>query len=87
MSEKIRVVLYKGENNWLAQGLERDICAQAKTLDALYARFAATVHMEAECGNLPHVPAAPKKFFEMWEAKVSKAGPVDGDNFDYRMVA
>jgi hypothetical protein len=88
MSDQIRVIAYKVGEKWLAQGLERAISAQADTLDALYIRFRATVKMEAEAfGGLDHIPQAPKRFFEMWERKVSKAGPIGDDTFDYRMVA
>jgi len=77
MTDKIRVILFKDGDAWLAQGLEHDICVQAPTIKELYGRFEVAVHLESEePGGLDRIAAAPRHFFDLWE---SKAGSVEPD--------
>lgn len=76
MSDKIRVILFKGEEAWVAQGLEHDICVQGSTLDDLYGRFDVAVRLEAkEPGGLQRISAAPKYYFDLWDKKAGEYTP------------
>lgn len=91
MSDKIRVIVFKRGEHWLAQGLEHDICAQATSLDKLFARFDLTVSLESELdGGLERIKPAPEQFFDMWDQRQSKVSPVNSDadsTFDYGLAA
>lgn len=61
------IIVFEEDPSWIAQMLEKDICAQGKDLpEALY-RLAITI--QAEMGinkKMQHIPdAAPEHFFEM----------------------
>jgi hypothetical protein len=72
---KLRVVVLKEGNYWLAQALERDLCARADSLDKVKARFALLVELEREYsrqhGKAPFdsIDPAPKHFHDMWEQR------------------
>lgn len=69
---QIDVVLYQEGDHWIAQGLQFDITAQAKTPTELPQRFmkamASEVVVALELGEEPlaSVPAAPAKFWQMF---------------------
>lgn len=70
MSDRIRVILFKDGHAWVAQGIERDICVQADSLDDLYGRFEVAMRLESEeSGGLDRIPEAPKYYFDLWEKK------------------
>ena len=76
MSNKIRVIFFQGEDAWVAQGLERDICVQADTLDDLYGRFEVAVRLEKDkSGKLDHIGKAPKHFFKLWDRRSGSYTP------------
>lgn len=84
MSSKIRVILMKEDNAWIAQGLERDICVQAETLEDLYGRFDVAVRLEdKEPGGLDRIDPAPSYFFGLWDRKSSNVTP---SNESYPML-
>ncbi len=90
MTDKIRVILFKEADQWLAQGLERDICVQAATLDDLYSRFDLTVRLEEEeAGGLERIGPAPSFFFDLWNKKAGLFNPAGDGNphFDFGMAA
>jgi hypothetical protein len=90
MSKEIRVIFFQEDGAWLAQGLERDICVQAPTLEELYSRFEVAVRMEADVnGKLDHIPVAPKHFFDLWEKRSSSVSPAKShnDQFEYGIAA
>lgn len=70
---EIRVIAYREGDHYVAQGLEFDICVQAKTLEELQVRFDraafATLAICRERGTDPReaVPQAPREFWEMFE--------------------
>jgi hypothetical protein len=69
----IRVVVFKDNDVWVAQGLEFDIGAQADSIDALTERLDAVLKAEFkesfERHEMPFagVPQAPQRFHTMWE--------------------
>jgi len=63
---KIRIVVFKDEDQFVAQALEHDICVQATTLDQIVSRMEAALGLEIADG-LDHIPPAPDQFFKMWE--------------------
>jgi hypothetical protein len=90
MSESIRVLVFKEGELWVAQGLERDICVQAKTLEDLQANFEVAVRLEAdEQGGLERIPEAPKYFQEMWDRRAGTFSPLanNDDHIEYGMAA
>ena len=86
MSEKLRVICYQDHGVWLAQALERDICAQADRLDDLYGRFEVAFRLECEGGNLDHIDPAPTHFFRMWDQKAGSYTPVAPNVDHYEMA-
>lgn len=90
MANKIRVILFKDGDAWIAQGLEHDICAQAPSMNELYGRFEVAVHLESEeVGGLDRIPPAPAKFHEMWETKAAAHNPEweTDDFYEYAIAA
>ncbi len=69
MVDTLRALIFREGDTWVAQGLERDICAQADSLDEVVSRFAITVELEEKegGGSLDHLPEAPRQFFERSE--------------------
>lgn len=73
----IHVVLYRESKWWIAQCLEHDIAAQARTLPALRKELerVLTTHLilDVEKGVQPlaALPRAPERFFEMYDAASS----------------
>lgn len=71
-SVKIRVLVFRdpASDIWFAQGLEHDICAQAKTIDEVHAAFErailanAAVALERGEEPLAAIPKAPDTFFQ-----------------------
>lgn len=78
MSTHIRVILFKeSESNWVAQGLEHDICVQAKTMKDAQEMFDVAVTLEAkEPGGVSRIAKAPKAFFDMWDHREGQFEPV-----------
>ncbi|HHY49948.1 MAG TPA: hypothetical protein GYA10_09395 [Alphaproteobacteria bacterium] len=76
MADKIRVILFKEGDAWLAQGLEHDICVQAPTMKELYGRFEVAVHLESEePGGLDRIGPAPQHFHKLWNDKAASLAP------------
>ena len=73
--EKLRVIVYRDGDQYIAQGLEIDIATQAKDIPALLARFDLTI--EAECamsrdrggGPFAGIGAAPNFFHGLWDKR------------------
>jgi hypothetical protein len=97
-SVEIRVIVFQDQGQWVAQGLEHDIGAQAADLDTLYERFVATleaeVQMSLESGGAPlaGIAAAPGRFHQMWEQrsrafKPSRPPSIKDINFDMALCA
>lgn len=92
-SEPVRVVVFKGHEQWVAQCLEYDICAQASDLDTLRDRVEATLAAEHQHrlnkGGLSSLPKAPDHFFRMWEKRSNfdKSGSLDGVNYEMALCA
>lgn len=75
MSEfRVDVVIYEEGDHWIAQGLQFDITAQARTPTDLPGRFmramVSEVAVALELGEEPlvSVPQAPKRFFAMFKS-------------------
>ena len=67
--EKIRVVIFSEDDQWVAQCLEYDICVQAGDLDDIPGRLSVAVRLEEEAhqGDLSKIGKAPKHFFALWD--------------------
>lgn len=69
----LRVVIFKDGDMWVAQALERDLCAQGRDLKTVHARFLATLRAEIEHAMelgiepLQNLDVAPERFQEMWK--------------------
>jgi hypothetical protein len=91
MTDKIRVILFKEGDSWVAQGLEHDICVQASTVKDLYGRFDVAVRLEtAEPGGLERIGEAPKHFFDLWNTKAGSVAPdwdTDDSPIEYGLAA
>jgi hypothetical protein len=92
MTETIRVLLFKEEGFWVAQGLEHDICVQAETLEDLQINFEVAVRLESEeAGGLKRIAAAPPYFQERWSKRAGDYSPItsndNGGNIEYGLVA
>lgn len=89
MSEQFRVILFKEDGQWVAQGLEHDICAVASSLDELHGRFEVTVRIESSReGGLKAIGPAPQHFFHLWDRKAGAFTPEEAtDSFEYGMAA
>lgn len=85
---KLRVVVFAEGDQWVAQGLEHDICAQGSDLDTVQERFLDTLDVErsmaVEAGESPftNIGPAPEHFFRMWEerSKFSSPASLEGNN-------
>lgn len=93
-NQEIRVVLFKGDGGWIAQGLEIDLCAQGSDPAQAQQRFAETCALESQArlahfgDSLHGIEAAPKHFFAMWDKAESLArNTCDGHEMDIRLVA
>lgn len=68
----LRVILYREEDQWVAQVLEHDIRAQATSLTELLSRLDAVVASEKRESTERHgeafkgIDPAPNNFFKMW---------------------
>jgi hypothetical protein len=87
--DKIRVIVFQEGEAWIAQGLERDICVQASSLDDVYGRFEVAVRLECEDGSLDHIDAAPLHFQELWDKQSGKYQPkhIDLNKYDIALAA
>lgn len=94
-NDSVRVIAFQECDQWVAQCLEHDICAQAADLDTLFARVEATLAAEysalREAGKdgLNALPAAPEHFFRMWEKRsdFNRTGAADGVNYELALCA
>ena len=84
----LRVVLFKSDGVWIAQGLEHCFCEQGRTLKGLVERFAESIFRQDVVSYSysqawrDRKVASPKKFFRMFEDGV----PVDSkqvNSFDF----
>jgi len=74
----IRVLIFRDPtaDAWVAQGLEYDICAQAKTIDQIHSAFekmvTANIAIAMERGEKPFagIPKAPQKFFRAFRESI-----------------
>ena len=89
MQKPLRVVIFREQDRWVAQCLEHDLCTQAADLTTLQRRLRATVHLEND-RDLDRLPAAPARFFAMWEERAATFDSTmtsDGVAYDLALVA
>ena len=97
-SGMIRIVCLKEDEHWIAQCLEYDIVAQAKSLPKLHAAFALAfishiaVREHTGQGLFEGVPKAPKKYYKLFEEGTSLKPesvrfPIQGVPFDAPLEA
>lgn len=80
MSEEhaLRVVVFREEGQWVAQGVELDVAAQGQTLDDLFSRFELTLRLDLdECVKrgvdpIEQIGPAPAYYGEMWERRSAR---------------
>lgn len=90
MSELIRVLLFKEDGLWVAQGLEHDICVQGKTLEDVQTYFEVAIRLEdEEEGGVKRIPEAPRYFQERWEQRAGTYNPksAKADTIEYGLAA
>jgi len=91
----VRVIAFQECDQWVAQCLEHDVCAQAADLDTLRDRVEATLLAEdaalreAGKGGLGTLPPAPEHFFGMWEKRsgFNRSGAADGVDYELALCA
>lgn len=64
---RLRIVVFRENRFWLAQGLEHDLGAQADDLRDLLCRLA--MLLEQEAAALAALPPAPRYFQDLWPLK------------------
>lgn len=92
MSTQIRVIIFKeDDSNWVAQGLEHDICVQGKTMTDAQELFDVAATLEAkEPGGIARIAAAPEAYFKMWDQRAGKfepASPKAHDSIEFGLAA
>lgn len=85
MSNSIRVVVFPSGDQWVAQCLEHDICSQAPDLEQLHERLEVTLEAERRDG-LDRIPAAPKRFFDLWDKRSGFAQSSQADGVMVEMA-
>jgi hypothetical protein len=81
MTDTIKVLIFKEGDLWVAQGIERDICVQAYTLEDVQINFEVAVRLESECeGGIMRIPAAPEYFQEQWSRRAGTFTPVNSSH-------
>lgn len=81
----ISAVIFQEGDQYVAQGLEHDICAFGKTLSDCQRKFAravlsnAVVCVDREEGCLDAIPKAPQKYWDMFEAAHVSVGKVEDE--------
>jgi hypothetical protein len=71
----VRVLVVKQDGQWLAQGLEYDLNAQAPSEEQAFQSFVrqllARVKRDVQLGRAPlhGVPEAPERFLDLWEER------------------
>lgn len=66
---QVRVVVFKDQDQWVAQCLEHDICVQAPHIDQIPPRMKSALWLEIDARGLEKLPRAPDQFFKMWEQR------------------
>jgi len=94
--EKIDVIAFEaGEGLWIAQGIQYDVVARAKSVagirEAFLRQIAANVALNAKFGRegLQGIPPAPEKFKRMFEEaseRLSQTSQRAREELDIRLV-
>ena len=82
----LRFVVFKECDIWLAQGVDRDICAQSQDLEGLQERLLDTIEAEIHIigrGDLSHVGPAPGNFAAMWDERSAFKVELELKGFDH----
>lgn len=90
----LRAIVYPEQDMFVAQCLERDICARGRTIDEMCDALALTIAAELlECEkrglDLSSIPPAPERFHDMWGAGGEQLEPkqIGGHTFQFVLVA
>jgi hypothetical protein len=81
--QNLRVVVFAEGNQWIAQALEHDICAQGPDLNTVQERLLDTIDAEVSmataAGEVPFlsISPAPEHFFRMWDERSKFSAPVN----------
>jgi len=96
-SFSLRVITFKDGDAWVAQAIEKDICAQAPTQELLQERFTLTLAAELEASKerndtdtLSGIGPAPAHFRDLWlekESKKVRSLSVHGHDVDMALCA
>lgn len=92
---KIRAIIFREGDLWVAQCLEYDIGAQAADLDTLQSLLSVVLRAECEAGKAKTgkpfggINPAPSHFFEMWGKRTGLLTPLSPgvENLDMGMAA
>ena len=82
-ADSMRFVAFWDDGQWVAQGLEHDICVQASSLDELHKRIAATVDAERDFAMskgiepFANIGPAPQYYLDKWDraTPLADSGP------------
>jgi len=87
MSERkaLRIVVYKEEDQYIAQCVDYDICTQAADMESLRDRMDCLVELEITESEKSgqELDPAPERFHKMWENQT----PASINSHDYKLVA
>ena len=70
--EKLRIVVIKDGEMFVAQCLDYDICTQAADIDTLRDRMDCLIQVELESSQA--IDTAPERFHMMWDTTTSMSG-------------
>jgi hypothetical protein len=74
-AQTLRVIVFREADQWLAQGLERDIAVQAENLRDIVNRLTLAVDAEIETAAFATLAPAPKYFQDLWAPRAGDFTP------------
>jgi len=86
--QRLRVVVFREGDQWVAQCLEHDIGAQAEDLDTLQQRLASAVMLELQeslkrsAVPFAGIEPAPARFHELWDRQTGTYHPARAPTHD-----
>lgn len=81
----LRVIIIKDGDVFVAQGLEKDVCVQAETIQRLIEVFDA--QLAFQISDSENIPPAPREYWDMWESDECNDPNIVVQNLDFRVAA
>jgi hypothetical protein len=74
-AQSLRVIIFREADQWLAQGLERDIAVQAENLRDIVNRLSLAIDAEIAMESFAALGPAPKYFQDLWGPRAGEYTP------------